>query len=117
MKNCFLFIPRLLKLMGRLLGDPRVSKTDKTILAATIMYTLTPIDLLADFIPFSGLVDDSFLIALALTRLLYRAGEAPLREHWDGEGDIVALINTMRQVSAWLLPRRIYQRLLGKVPG
>jgi uncharacterized membrane protein YkvA (DUF1232 family) len=115
MKNCFWFIPRLLKLTSRLLLDPRVSKADKAILAATIIYTLTPIDLLADFIPFFGLVDDSFLMALALTRLLYRAGEAPLREHWDGEGDIVALISTMRQVSELLLPRRLHQRLLGKV--
>jgi len=117
MKSCFRLIPNFLKLISRLLLDARVSKADKAILAATILYTITPIDLMADFIPFFGLVDDAFLITLALSRLLYRAGESPLREHWDGEGDIVALINTMRQVSENFLPRRIRQYLLGKVPS
>ncbi|MDW8241495.1 MAG: DUF1232 domain-containing protein, partial [Acidobacteriota bacterium] len=69
----------------------------------------------ADFIPFWGLVDDTFLIGVALTRLLLRAGEEPLRDNWSGEGDIVGLINAMRRVAEVLLPRRIRQQLLGKV--
>lgn len=115
MKSCLWLIPNFLKLISQLLLDPRVSKTDKAILAATIIYTITPIDVIPDFIPFFGLVDDAFLMAMALTRLLYRAGETPLREHWEGQGDIVAWINTMRQASEILLPRRIRQHLLGKV--
>lgn len=108
-------IPNFVKLIGRLMRDPRVSKADRAILVATIIYTFTPIDLLADFIPFWGLVDDAFLIGLALTRLLMRAGEEPLRDNWSGEGDVVQLINVMRRVSEALLPRRIRQQLLGKV--
>ena len=115
LKNCLWLIPRFVKLLGRLLLDPRVSKTDKTILAATIVYTISPIDLVADFIPFLGMVDDAFLIGLALTRLLYRAGDAPLREHWDGDGDVVAIIDTMRDLSQMFLPRRIRTYLIGKV--
>jgi hypothetical protein len=117
MKGFFRLIPNFIRLIGRLLVDPRVSKADRAILAATIIYTISPIDLIADFIPFLGLVDDAFLIALALTRLLYRAGEEPLREHWEGPGDIVALINAMRGASEIFLPPRIRQYLLGKVYG
>ncbi|MCS6805558.1 MAG: DUF1232 domain-containing protein [Blastocatellia bacterium] len=108
-------IPNFIRLIGRLMRDPRVSKADRAILLATILYTLTPLDLLADFIPFWGLVDDTFLIGVALTRLLLRAGEEPLRDNWSGEGDIVGLINAMRRVAEVLLPRRIRQQLLGKV--
>lgn len=117
MRRVLRLIPQLLKLIIRLLGDRRVSGVDKAILAAALVYTLTPIDTIADFIPFFGLVDDAFLIALALTRLLYRAGDAPLREHWEGEEDIVTLIHTMRRVSEYFLPPHIRRHLLGKVEG
>jgi uncharacterized membrane protein YkvA (DUF1232 family) len=115
MKSFLWLIPNFLKLIGNLLRDRRVSKTDKAILAATVLYTISPIDLIADFIPFLGLVDDAFLIAVALTRLLYRAGEEPLLEHWEGEEDIVSLVDKMRRVSGIFLPKRIRQHLLGKV--
>lgn len=115
MKGYIRLIPNFLKLIGRLLGDPRVSTIDKAILIATISYTITPIDLIADFIPFFGLVDDIFLIALSLSRLLMRAGDEPLRQHWDGQGDIVALVNSIRQASALFLPQRVSQYLAGKI--
>lgn len=115
MRRLLRLIPQFLRLIIGLLGDRRVSGVDKAILAAALVYTLTPIDTIADFIPFFGLVDDVFLIALALTRLLYRAGEAPLREHWEGEEDIVMLIHTMRRVSEYFLPPHIRRHLLGKV--
>jgi uncharacterized membrane protein YkvA (DUF1232 family) len=114
-KGYIWLIPDFVRLIGRLMRDPRVSKADRAILAATIIYTLTPIDLMADFIPFFGLVDDVFLIGLALTRLVMRAGEEPLRDNWSGEGDVVPLINAARRATEVFLPPRIRQHLLGKV--
>ena len=70
MIGLLLFIPRLLLLMFRLLRDKRVSSTDKAILAGAIIYVISPIDFIPDFIPFIGQVDDIYLVALAILRLI-----------------------------------------------
>jgi uncharacterized membrane protein YkvA (DUF1232 family) len=78
-------IPNFLRLLGRLARDPRVSRVDKAILLATIGYLVTPMDLIPDYIPFLGQMDDLYLLALALDRLLNNAGVDILLEHWEGE--------------------------------
>lgn len=78
-------IPNFLKLLGRLARDPRVSRIDKGIVVATIAYLLMPLDLIPDMIPFLGQLDDLYLLALALDRLLNNAGVDVLLDHWDGE--------------------------------
>jgi len=78
-------IPAFLKLLGRLARDPRVSKMDKAIVVATIGYIVMPMDFIPDFLPFIGQVDDLYLLALALDRLLNNAGIDLLLEHWDGD--------------------------------
>jgi uncharacterized membrane protein YkvA (DUF1232 family) len=78
-------IPSFLKLLGRLARDPRVSKVDKLLVAVTIGYIVMPMDFIPDFLPFIGQVDDLYLLALALDRLLNNAGIDLLLEHWDGD--------------------------------
>ena len=78
-------IPAFVKLLGRLARDPRVSKVDKAIVVATLGYILMPADFVPDVIPFLGQVDDIYLLALALDRLLNNAGIDVLLEHWDGD--------------------------------
>src|ERR1051325_5402151 len=70
LRELLLFIPNLMKLLYDLLKDPRVSQADKAILAGVIMYVIVPIDVIPDFVPFVGLIDDSYLIAISLLRLL-----------------------------------------------
>lgn len=77
-------LPNFAKLLGRLATDPRVSKLDKAIVVAAVGYMLLPVDLLPD-IPVIGQVDDVFLLALALDRLLNNAGIDVLLDHWDGD--------------------------------
>ncbi|HET8655953.1 MAG TPA: YkvA family protein [Longimicrobiaceae bacterium] len=78
-------IPSFLKLLGRLVRDPRVSRVDKGLLVVTIAYVVSPFDLIPDFIPVLGELDDAYLLALALARLLNNAGIDLLLEHWDGD--------------------------------
>ena len=69
MRELLLFIPNLVGLMIGLLRDDRVSQADKAILAGIIMYVVVPIDIIPDFIPFIGQVDDSYLLAISILRL------------------------------------------------
>ena len=106
-------IPAYLRLMGGLLTDPRVAVLDKVLLGVAIAYVVAPIDLIPDFIPFIGQVDDVFIVVLALRRLITNAGMRVIRDHWDGP--IQDLHPTVLQevllAAAFFLPRRIRRRL------
>ena len=78
-------LPRLLLLIGRLLRDARVSGADRALFVLVMAYVIAPIDLLPDFLGVFGLVDDLYLVGLALGRLFGRAGPDVLLEHWSGD--------------------------------
>jgi uncharacterized membrane protein YkvA (DUF1232 family) len=111
------YLPKFLRLLINLLRDPRVSSTDKAILGATIAYVLNPVDIVPDWIPFLGLVDDVYLTALALLRLLLRTDEKVLMEHWDGPGDLIPLLKQSAEWAVAFLPARVKNALLAKIEG
>src|SRR5688572_11884611 len=78
-------LPKFLKLLWGLYRDGRVSTFDKALVIATIGYIVVPLDLVPDFIPLLGQIDDLYLLALALDRLLNNAGVDVLLDHWEGE--------------------------------
>jgi uncharacterized membrane protein YkvA (DUF1232 family) len=79
-------IPSFVKLFARLARDPRVSKVDKAIVAAVAVYLVAPVDLVPDWVvPVVGQIEDVYLLALALSRLVNNAGADVLMDHWDGD--------------------------------
>jgi uncharacterized membrane protein YkvA (DUF1232 family) len=78
------FIPDCIVLVRRLLGDPRVSRRHKLLLGALIGYLALPFDLVPDFIPVAGQIDDALFVVLALRAVLRGSGSELLREHWPG---------------------------------
>ena len=115
LKNLLLFIPHMVLLCGRLLTDARVPKTEKALVAGAILYAIVPLDLIPDFIPFVGQIDDAYLIAITLLRLVDRTDPDVVREHWNGGGDVVQLVEAMAMMTAKLLPRRIRRVLTSRV--
>ena len=115
MKNLLMFVPNMILLCGRLLTDPRVPRTEKVLVAGAIIYAVIPFDLIPDMIPFVGQLDDAYLIALTLLRLVDRTDPKVLREHWNGGGDIVQLVESMAMLTAKLLPKRIRRVLTSRV--
>ncbi len=104
-------IPRFLLLLLRLLADGRVSMADKAVLAAAFAYALAPIDLMPDFIPFVGQVDDLFFLALAIDRLITNAGAELVRAHWDGPEEQLLLLCGRLDDLAEHLPGPVRTRL------
>src|SRR6185436_3618562 len=115
LKNLLLFIPNMVLLCARLLTDPRVPTTERALLAGAIVYAIIPFDLIPDMIPFVGQVDDAYLIALTLLRLLERTDPKVVREHWSGGGDVVELISAAALLAAKFLPARIRRVLSSRV--
>lgn len=92
------FIPDCIVLIRRLLRDPRVPRLRKLLLAALVVYLATPLDLVPDFIPVIGQLDDAIIVALALGFVIRAAGGGLIREHWPGpERSVNALLGLTAQ--------------------
>jgi uncharacterized membrane protein YkvA (DUF1232 family) len=78
------FIPDCAVLLARLVRDPRVPKWRKGLLLALGVYLASPIDLLPDFIPVAGQLDDAILVVLVLRSLIRSGDENMVRELWPG---------------------------------
>ncbi len=115
MKNFLMFMPNMIRLCGNLLIDNRVPIAEKALFGAAIVYAISPIDLIPDVFPFIGQVDDLYLIALTLLRLLNYSDENVVREHWKGGGDIISLTTSIAGIAPKLLPQRISRVLSSKV--
>ena len=105
-------VPAFLKLLWGLLRDPRVSKADKAIVGAAVAYIALPADLIPDWIPGLGEVEDVFLLALALSRLLVHAGEDVLMDHWDGDEETLEQLLSLLEDATAFLPAPV-RRILG----
>jgi uncharacterized membrane protein YkvA (DUF1232 family) len=112
-------IPNFLRLLYGLVTDSRVNGVDKLVVAGAIAYILLPVDVIPDFIPFLGEVDDVFLLILALQRLIANAGRAVVQAYWPGDPAELSTSNLEKIVAAcvFFLPRRMRRRLraIGRV--
>ena len=85
-------IPDCIVLVRRLLADPRVPQTRKLWIGSLLAYLAMPIDVIPDFVPVAGQLDDAILVAVVLRSLVRAAGEVPLREQWPGPHRTLNLI-------------------------
>ena len=93
------FIPDCIVLVKRLALDPRTSRPQRWALVALAAYLVSPFDLVPDFVPVAGQLDDAILVALAVSWLLRSHGEAAIREAWPGPGRSLAPV--LRLAGAW----------------
>jgi uncharacterized membrane protein YkvA (DUF1232 family) len=115
MTNLLLVIPNMLLLSARLMVDPRVPTKERLLVAGAIVYAFVPLDFIPDMLPFVGQVDDAYLVALTLLRLMTVTEPHVVREHWRGGGDVVELIGATALLAGRLLPRRIRRVLTSQV--
>ncbi len=115
MRNFLMFLPNFVMLLGRLLKDVRVPTAEKALFLAAIVYVVSPIDFIPDVFPFIGQVDDLYVVALVLLRLVNRSDASVVREHWSGGGDVVALADSIANIAPKLLPKRIARVLTSRV--
>jgi uncharacterized membrane protein YkvA (DUF1232 family) len=95
--------------------DPRVPVTERVLLAGAILYAFIPFDLIPDILPFVGQIDDAYLVALSLLRLMTVTDPLVVREHWRGGGDVVELVGATALVARKLLPPKIRRVLTAHV--
>ena len=86
------FIPDCIVLCSRLLRDPRVPRRNKLLLLALAGYLALPFDLVPDFIPVAGQLDDAIVVALVLRHFVGAGGDSLIRELWPGPERSLALV-------------------------
>src|SRR6266496_6300350 len=84
-KEIALLLPNLLVLFKGLSGDPRVPRRSKALLVVGVVWVATPIDLIPEFIPVLGPLDDAVVAALILRHVIRRAGPQVVADHWHGD--------------------------------
>jgi uncharacterized membrane protein YkvA (DUF1232 family) len=92
LQELVLLIPNIVLLVKGLLTDRRVPLKRKLLLAALLAYLISPLDIIPDFIPGLGQMDDILIVVLVLHGLLSSVGEEVLLEHWQGRPDLILLI-------------------------
>jgi uncharacterized membrane protein YkvA (DUF1232 family) len=86
-----LILPDIVHLMIKLLVDKEVSPLIKSYILMAFVYLISPIDIIPDFIPVAGFVDDLLVSIIILnkiintvdTQILYK-----IKTYWAGEDDI-----------------------------
>jgi uncharacterized membrane protein YkvA (DUF1232 family) len=78
------FIPDCIVLVTRLARDPRVPRRRKLLLLGLAGYLALPFDLVPDFIPVAGQLDDAIIVALVLRHFVRGGGEPLIRQLWPG---------------------------------
>ena len=78
-------VPNLVLLFKGLIGDPRVSRGTKLWLVVGAAWIASPVDLIPEFIPFLGPLDDAVVAALILRHVLRTAGPEVVADHWRGD--------------------------------
>jgi len=107
LKEAMLALPRMVKLIGRLIRDPRVPTRAKAFALVSVGYVLSPVDIIPDFVPVIGEADDVLVVILALHRLIRAAGHEVVLELWDGPQDILEIVEQAVDLAAGLVPARL----------
>ena len=110
LKEYLLVAPRLVRLVWRLARDPRVPVRSKAALVLLGGYLAVPIDIIPDFVPGIGQLDDVVLVAFVLDQMLNRVPAEIVREHWDGDEDVLELVQEILDISTAFVPGWLKKR-------
>ena len=85
-------LPDVVRLVHRLAGDGTLPRGVRVRLWLLLAYLALPVDLVPDFVPVLGHVDDAVMVVLVLRSVVRRAGAAAIARHWPGTDDGLAAL-------------------------
>lgn len=109
--------PDLFVLLSRLSLDERVPLRTKAKVAAGVVYFVTPLDVIPDFLGPPGYIDDVVVAAWiisAVARQLNELDPTILQDHWEGEVDVLEQVTRIVDTADWALghaPRFVLRRI------
>ena len=110
LKEYALLVPNLVKLLWRLTRDPRVPARVKATLFVLMGYVVSPVDLIPDFVPGLGQLDELVIAAFVLDQMLNRVPPEIVRQHWDGDKDILEIVQEVLDIATGFVPPWLKKR-------
>ena len=104
-------LPDFFILVCRLAVDKRVSTKHKLFVSGIIAYLVMPLDIIPDFIPVIGYVDDLVLAVLGLNLILNEIDEKVLKDNWSGEGDVLHQMQNITAAAEKFLDKNLISRI------
>jgi uncharacterized membrane protein YkvA (DUF1232 family) len=94
------FVPDCVTAVRRLRGDPRVPRRARVAVVVAGLWVASPIDLLPEFLPVIGPLDDVVVVALALRYAARQVPRQVLLDAWPGDPRLLErLLGRARQPS------------------
>ena len=87
-----MLLPDFIALIIRLFKDKRVPSKIKLICGSVIAYFALPFDIIPDFLPIIGRIDDLVIVFYALNKIICNVSEEVIKENWEGEEEIILVI-------------------------
>ncbi len=110
-------LPDFFMLVARLAVDKRVPVKRKLMMGGVVAYLMLPIDIIPDFIPLLGHVDDIVLLVMGLNMVLNDTDQKVLEDNWSGDGDILEIMKKITSTAEKFLDKNVLQKIkkwLGK---
>jgi len=114
LKEAALAVPRLALLIPKLAADERVPLRVKVALAGLAVYLASPWDLIPDFIPVLGQLDDGIALLLFVDGILNQVDDAILLAHWTGDPRTLRRLQWLARVVSQWVPGRLKRVLFGR---
>ena len=111
MKELLRALPDLGRLLVRLVADPILPRAAKVALAAALVYLASPFDLIPDFIPLVGYLDDVLVAALVVDGILNWVDRGLILKYWPGTPDGLERVARAARLLAIWVPRRLKARI------
>ncbi|MGH9157643.1 MAG: YkvA family protein [Acidimicrobiales bacterium] len=89
LKDLVGFLPACATTARRLRADPRVPRRAKLAVGLALLWVLSPIDLIPEFLPVIGPLDDVVVVALALRYAARQAPRSVLLEAWPANPGVI----------------------------
>jgi uncharacterized membrane protein YkvA (DUF1232 family) len=97
LRDALRLLPDVVRLVRRLVADRTIPRRTRWLVWALLVYLVSPIDLIPDFVPVLGYADDAIIASLVLRHVIRRAGMAKVEEQWPGTPEgLVALQRVLR---------------------
>ncbi len=107
-------VPRLALLVPKLMTDERVPRRTKLALAGLAAYIVSPWDLIPDFIPGIGQLDDAIVLLLFVDGVLNLVEDKVLLEHWTGEVATLRRVQKISRTVSRLAPQQLKTYVFGR---
>jgi len=110
-RRLVLLLPRLARMLAGLLTDSAVPRAAKITLAAVALYVASPLDLIPDFIPIVGYLDDALLVAVVVDGLLNVLDRSLVLKYWPGDpASLDATAAVAKRLAGWV-PSRVKRKI------